>query len=66
MPPADAEKLLIESEAMKANDKPSKPLKPARSQAELLAVRQRWITIIIQSIALVIALLTCLRVFGIL
>jgi hypothetical protein len=43
-----------------------KPLKPARSQAELVALRQRWIQIAISSIALVCTVLTMLRVYGIL
>lgn len=60
---ADAERLLSES---LAEQKPKKPLKPARSQAELVALRQRWIQIALTGTNCLVACLTCLKVFGIL
>jgi enamine deaminase RidA (YjgF/YER057c/UK114 family) len=47
-------------------DSKGKPLKPARSQAEVQALHQRNIQIALTATNVLIASLTCLKVFGIL
>lgn len=47
-------------------DSHGKPLKVARSQAEIQALRQRNIQIVLTATNVILAGLTCLRVFGIL
>ena len=41
-------------------------LKHARSRAELIAIRQRWIQITLTATVGIPSILTCLKVFGIL
>lgn len=41
-------------------------LKHARSRAELIAIRQRWIQICLTATVGIPSILTCLKVFGIL
>lgn len=43
-----------------------KELKPYRSHAERIAVKQRYVQIAVSCAGLIVTLLTCLRVFGIL
>ena len=54
--------------AAKAEDepvvKPPKPLKPARSQAELTALKQRRVQIFLVSTNVVISALIALKTFG--
>lgn len=47
------------------NVKKEKPLKPARSEAELLALKQRKIQIFFSGTNALVACLTCLKVFDI-
>jgi hypothetical protein len=48
-----------------ARRKEEKPLKPYRSQAEKIALHQRNIQIALTATNVIVACLTCLKVFGI-
>ena len=58
------DKTLIEAEAQAVEQ--HKPLRQYRSQAEKTAVRQRNVQILLTATNVVVAGLTCLKVFGIL
>lgn len=60
-------KIMIEAGAQKVDEEPvkkSKPLKPARSQAELTRVRQGYLLISLNCLNVCIGALIALRAFG--
>lgn len=67
---ADVERLVTEivaeEEKRSGKERRSNGLRYARSHAELLGVRQRWLQVGLTAINVIVALLTCLKVFGIL
>lgn len=61
---AQAIELAVETDAL-LHEKPKKPLKPARSQAELTRVRQGYLLISLNCLNVCIAALIALKTFGI-
>jgi hypothetical protein len=52
-------------ENIREREQKPKPLKPARSKAELTRVRQGWVLICLNSINVTLGILTVLKVFGV-
>jgi hypothetical protein len=62
---AELVRLAVETEALTEKPKKPKPLKPARSQAELTRVRQGYFLISLNCLNVCIGALIALKTFGI-